>query len=125
MTNNILVGSLKFVAKDLVGDFFYWPVWWYTKGLKNTVIFSFSSIKNWEEILGVSIWGKNLFTPMFGQYDFEGRIISFFIRLIQLFFRSIILLILALFSLIPILIWLALPLVVIWQIYLNVIDLIR
>ena len=119
MPHSALNSSIKFIAKDLIGEFLYWPVWWYSKGLKNTTIFSARTIKDWEEILGVSIWAKNLFTPMFGQYDIEGRLISFFMRLIQLTLRSVILAFLIVFSLIPIILWVLLPLVVMAEIYLN------
>lgn len=124
MTNNILISSLKYVAKDLIGDVLYWPFWWYSKGLLNTIKFSFRSIKNQQEALGVNIWIRNLFTPMYGQYDWEGRLISFAIRFIQIIFRAILLVIWTILSLIPVVIWLVLPGVVIIQIYLNLADLI-
>ena len=122
MTNNLFYSSLKFVLKDLIGDFLYWPIWWYSKGLINTVLFSLRSIRSWEEVLGVTIWAKNLFTPMYGQYDIEGRLISFFIRLIQLIVRSIILVILSILSLLPIVLWVVLPIVVFYYLYLNIVD---
>lgn len=124
MTNNVLITSLKYVAKDLVGDFLYWPVWWYTKGLLNAIKLSLASIKNQQEALGVSIWIKNIFTPMYGQYDWEGRLISFVIRLIQIISRAILLVIWTILSLIPIILWIVLPVIVIIQIYFNFIDLI-
>lgn len=124
MTTNVLITSLKYVAKDLIGDFLYWPFWWYSKGLLNTIKFSLSSIKNQQEALGVNIWIKNIFTPMYGQYDWEGRLISFIIRLLQIIFRSILLVIWIILSLIPIIIWVASPVIVITQIYYNLIDLV-
>ena len=123
MTNNILITSLKYVGKDLIGDFLYWPIWWYSKGLLNTIKLSLHSIKNQQEALGVNIWIKNIFTPMYGQYDWEGRLISFIIRLIQIIFRAILLVIWTILSLIPIVIWIVLPAIVIIQIYLNLLDL--
>lgn len=123
MTNNILITSLKYVAKDLIGDFLYWPVWWYSKGLLNTIQLSLRSIKNQQETLGVSIWIKNLFTPMYGQYDWEGRLISFVIRFIQIIFRIILLIVWIILSIIPIVIWITIPAIVIIQIYLNFVNL--
>lgn len=125
MTNNILISSLKYVAKDLVGDFLYWPVWWYSKGLLNTVLFSYRSIRSQQEALGVSIWIKNLLTPMYGQTDWEGRLISFFIRLVQIIVRGILLIVWSVLAVIPIVIWVLLPLLIFVQIYLNFIDLLR
>jgi hypothetical protein len=37
----------------------------------------------------VQLWLANLFTPMFGQRDWQGRIISFVMRLVQLMGRTI------------------------------------
>ena len=53
---------------------------------------------------------------MYGQYDWEGRLISFIIRLLQIIFRTFLLIIWTILSLIPIIIWVALPVVIIIQI---------
>lgn len=123
MTNNILITSLKYITKDLIGDFLYWPIWWYSTGLLNTIKLSINSIRNQQETLGVNIWIKNLFTPMYGQYDWEGRLISFVIRFVQIIFRALLLIIWIVLSLIPIILWLALPVIIIMQVYANFIDL--
>lgn len=41
---------------------------------------------------GVRYWLKNLFRPMYGVSDLQGRIISFFMRLVVIFWYSILLL---------------------------------
>lgn len=123
MTSNIFYTSLKYVIKDLIGDFLYWPIWWYTKGLLNTMLYSFRSIRNQQEALGVDIWIKNIFTPMYGQRDWEGRLISFIIRILQIIFRSILLLIWAVLMILPIVIWTMLPLIIIFQIYTHIANL--
>lgn len=88
MTNNIFATSIKYVIVDLIGDFLYWPIWWYTKGLYQTIFYSLNQIIHLEEMLGLRIWVKNLFTPMFGQYDMAGRLISFFYALGPNYFSS-------------------------------------
>jgi hypothetical protein len=50
-----------------------------------------------------------MFVPMFGQYDFQGRIVSFLVRIANIFFRTIMLFVWFIFVLILFLIWLALP----------------
>lgn len=35
-----------------------------------------------EAAIGVRIWVKNLFVPMYGQYNWQGRIISFVFRVV-------------------------------------------
>ncbi|OGY47192.1 MAG: hypothetical protein A3J62_04085 [Candidatus Buchananbacteria bacterium RIFCSPHIGHO2_02_FULL_38_8] len=117
--NNIAYSSLKFVFIDIIGDVLYWPLWWYSKGLGKTGLFCLNEIKDEAERLGIEIWVKNIFTPMFGQYDWEGRLISFFARLIQIIIRSIILLIWAVLMLAVFLIWILLPIYIFYQVLDN------
>lgn len=115
MPNNIAYTTAKFVLIDLIGDILYFPVWWYTKGLVKTGIFCLKSIKDKEESLGVMIWIRNVFTPMFGQYDIEGRIISFFARIFQIFFRVIAFILWIIFIVALFILWIILPVVIIQQ----------
>lgn len=119
MTQNIAFRTIRYVLIDLIGDILYWPVWWYSKGLLKAGLFCLREIKNQEERLGLTIWMKNIFTPMFGQYDIEGRIISFFMRLIQIIARSIFLAVWAAFMLILFTIWIILPLIAGYQLFIN------
>ena len=63
---------------------------------------------------------NNLFTPMYGQYDWQGRIISFFVRLFQLIFRLIGFGVFFILILVLPILWLAFPVLVIYQIILIV-----
>ncbi|MAF14189.1 MAG: hypothetical protein CMI53_04860 [Parcubacteria group bacterium] len=119
MTNNIFYTSLRYVIVELIGDVLYWPLWWYSKGLVKTGLFCLTEIKAKQERLGLLIWVKNLFTPMFGQQDFEGRVISFFARLIQIIFRSIILLLYVVLLLLFFSAWIALPVIISFQLIDN------
>lgn len=119
MASNIAYTSLQYVLVELIGDILYWPIWWYSKGLIKTALFCLDQIKDQEQRLGISIWLKNLFTPMFGQYDIEGRLISFFARLIQIIFRVFLLIIWVVIMLILFLIWLVLPIFIVYQIIDN------
>ena len=111
---------LKFVGVELIGDALYWPLWWYTEGLLNAGRFCLNEIVVQAERLGLTIWVANIFTPMFGQYDLEGRLISFFMRLVQIIIRGIALLVWAVVMLGLFLGWLLLPLLIAYQIVLNV-----
>ncbi len=70
-------------------DIVSFPVWWYTKGIVYMLEQLLFSARRQAAFFAVSLWVRNLFVPMYGQYDWQGRIISFFIRLIQIVFRSI------------------------------------
>ncbi|NCT55096.1 hypothetical protein GW758_04050 [Candidatus Falkowbacteria bacterium] len=95
---------LEFLAKIL-----YFPLWWYGVGLIKKVKSLFYFIKAKEEELGLGVWVKNILVPMYGQRDFAGRAISFFIRLIQVIFRSIILFVWFILALSALAIWLFFP----------------
>ena len=119
MINNLAGSAVKYIIVDLVGDILYWPIWWYSKGLIKATKGSLNAVINQERSLGLTIWVKNIFTPMFGQYDIEGRIISFFARLIQIIARGLILIIWSILVLIFYIVWLILPVLVVYQIYYN------
>src|SRR3989338_6888080 len=111
---------LKFVGIELIGDVLYWPLWWYTQGVVNAGRFCIRELVAQEERLGLTIWATNIFTPMFGQYDWEGRLISFFMRLLQIIVRGVALLVWAVVMVALFLGWLLLPLLIAYQIVLNV-----
>ena len=45
-------------------------------------------------MLAIKVWIKNIFVPMFGMHDWQSRIISFFMRVVQIIGRAIVLCIL-------------------------------
>jgi len=102
---------------DLVLDLLYWPIWWYSRGLLNMAKFCGREIAEQQEKLGLMIWVKNIFTPMYGQYDIEGRIISFFVRLSQIIVRLVLLMVWGFFVFLMLVIWLILPVFIIYEIY--------
>ncbi len=120
MINNATFSLIKFVFLDIIGDFFYWPIWWYSKGLIKMGRFCLHEFSNQVEQLGVLVWIKNLFTPMFGQYDIQGRLISFFMRIFQIIIRSFAVLIFAVFYLILFLLWPIMPIIILYQMIDNI-----
>src|SRR3989344_852215 len=117
MTANIVLSSLKYLFIDLIGDVVRYPFWWYSTGAKKAAVFCWRQVKNIEESLALRVWVVNIFKPMFGQYDWQGKLISFFIRLVQIIFRSVIMLLVLIFFLALFLIWLALPIFILYQIF--------
>lgn len=116
MTQNIFALSLKFIAIDIIGEVFYFPLWWYGRGILNTIRWCLGSLKSANKKLGVTIWLANVLTPMYGQYDFAGRVISFFMRIAQIIFRTALLFLWLIFLLIVFLFYLVLPLFTTYQI---------
>jgi len=73
---------------DFLLDFLYFPIWWFTKGLQQILIFSYNLVGQANMRLAPLLWFKNLFVPMFGQRDIQGRIMSFFMRLVNVIIRG-------------------------------------
>lgn len=75
---------------DALLDIFATPVWWYTGGLKTVAHWWIYMVRRGNASLGVLLWLKNLFVPMFGQHDWQGRMISIFMRFVNLAGRGIV-----------------------------------
>lgn len=94
----------------MVGKVLFWPLWWYTVGLKQMLTALANNILQEEQRLGVLLWWRNLFVPMFGQYDWQGRLISFIMRLLVGVIRTLLLLLWFALSLLVVFAWIfALP----------------
>jgi hypothetical protein len=114
-----ILSFLKLIFIDLIVEIIYFPFWWYSSGLYRTGIFCLQQIKKQWDNMGLAIHIKFLFKPMYAQRDFAGRVISFFARLIQLIFKLIIFLVFIVIFLLIFLLWMALPLIILWQIKIN------
>jgi len=118
--HNFLTYSGKIIFR-IIGDIFYFPIWWYSVGFIRTLKGVWQFLIGQEQSLGFFIWLKNIFVPMYGQRDWGGRLISFFIRLVQIIFRGLALIIWIALSLIFIAVWLLGPilltLALVWQIF--------
>ncbi len=89
MAKNAAVAAARFVVLDLVGDIIAFPLWWYTAGFVKFIGWAGAQASVQWQSIGVGVWLRNLFVPMFGQADVWGRIISFFLRLGQVIVRSV------------------------------------
>jgi hypothetical protein len=103
----------RLVIEALV-DIVYFPVWWYTRGIGYAGGYCFELLKSSSASLAPGLWLKNIFTPMYGQYDWQGRFISFFMRLVQIIIRSIALFFAMIFYFLLFLLWIIAPLIIIY-----------
>ena len=88
MAQSIATQGIRIFFVDLIGGLIGFPVWWCTKGLVRWVKGLKRFFNGYRGVLGVGVWVKNLFVPMYGSYDIAGRFISFFVRLAMIVVRS-------------------------------------
>lgn len=112
---NILSQTLKLFLTTIWGIIFF-PFWWYSVGLISTLGSIFDFVSQCEKDLSFLVWLKNLFVPMYGQNDIAGHLISFFVRLFQVFFRGIGLIFWLGVAFIWLLAWILLPIFIGYQI---------
>ena len=86
---SVLLYTIKFVTWDMVRDFLHWPLWWYTDGLQYTWHRMWRWVMGLHYRIGLGVWIKNWFRPMYAQYDWQGRLISFFFRTLTILFKSV------------------------------------
>lgn len=119
MTENIFVKTFKTLAWDLLAEVLYFPIWWYSSGLKKTTLAVFGNIKATSRNLALGLLFKNLFKPMYGQSDKVGRAISFFMRLVLLGAKLFVFLLFFLFYWLILIFWIVAPILVVWQLGRN------
>ncbi|MDD5290837.1 MAG: hypothetical protein PHZ04_01855 [Patescibacteria group bacterium] len=115
ISNNIGLYGGKIVL-DLLRDIIYFPAWWYGRGLKQVAIGLKNFLVNKERSLALFVWIKNIFRPMYAQYDWAGILISFFVRLFQIIVRGIFMLFWLALALLILGLWLVLPILAIYEI---------
>lgn len=104
------------IVLEILKDILYFPLWWYSMGLWNFVQGIVQFLKNREKGLGLSVWLKNIFKPMYGQHDWQGILISIFMRLVQIVFRSVLMLVYFLLAVLAFIVWVILPLLIVFEI---------
>lgn len=114
------------IYQKLVNEFFadiiYFPIWWYTRGLAIFFKKCFDLIRFANMIFVPGLWLKNIFVPMFGQYDIQGRLVSVFMRVVNIIGRSIALFLWSFFVFIVFLIWITLPIFIVGGMIISIIP---
>lgn len=110
---------LQRVAIDALVHLLLFPIWWLTGNIWRTFRFIADMIRAGNEELAPWLWLKNLFVPMFGQTDLQGRIVSVFMRLVNVAFRSVFLVFWTIVSIFIGLLWVSIPVALffflVWQ----------
>lgn len=117
--HNFLTYGSQIILKT-IGEIVYFPIWWYSVGLWESVRKIARFWLNQEKSLGFTIWAKNIFVPMYGQHDWAGRLISFFIRLVQIIVRGLALLFWLVLCILCLFIWLLAPIFLVIAIFFQI-----
>jgi len=106
---------LKDLFLDTVWEVLYFPIWWYSRGFKKTAIFCWNRVNYGWKSLALSIFIKNFFRPMYGQRGWDVYILSLAIHFIQISWRLLLIAIWFFFWLFILILWIFLPIFLIWQ----------
>lgn len=102
---------------ETVREVFYAPLWWYTRGAVRAIDRFRARVRDANDHLALLIWMRSIFIPMYGQYDFAGRLISIVMRCLQIFIRGVVFVVWTAISFVLLLAYFLLPLVVLVQLY--------
>jgi hypothetical protein len=107
------------LAFEFIFDVLLFPVWWYTQGLKRVTMVCGRMVEEANMSLAPGIWLKNIFVPMYGQYDWQGRLMSIFMRIVNIIGRGFAFFLFIFFVFGLVLIWIFFPLFVIYFLLLS------
>ncbi len=106
---------LQRLALQFVLDILLFPIWWYTEGLRRVLVGLFHNLQDTNLTLAPGLWLKNMFKPMYGQTDIQGRIMSFFMRLVNFIGRSIALALWIVLLVMLLAVWLLVPVFLVYM----------
>lgn len=115
---------MRYFLVDVIGGIVLFPFWWYSKGLLRVGQWMMNSLTEERANLGIGVWMKNLFVPMYGVNDITGRLVSFFMRVVQIVGRTIVLFFYAFLLILALLAYLLLPIFVVYQILFHFVGII-
>ncbi len=100
-------------------DIIFFPLWWYTGGIAYAIGAARNLLSSANANLAPFMWLKNLFVPMFGQHDFQGRMVSVIMRFLNFIFRGIALLLSTVLVFALLLAWVLAPLGVVYMLIVS------
>ena len=107
------------VFERLLWDFFwhllYFPLWWYSQGLFYAAKMARRVFQQGNALLAPGLWLKNIFVPMYGQTDWQGKLMSFFVRLANVVIRAGLLFFWLMLSLVLFMAWPVFPIAVVYM----------
>jgi hypothetical protein len=80
------IGELVF---EFLLDAVRFPLWWYSGGLVKVFRFCRDGFRATAWRVSLGLFARYLFTPMYGDYTYSGRALSFVVRLVLLVWKSV------------------------------------
>ena len=120
LTNNFYMYSLKILG-EITRDIIMFPFWWYSRGFFQVLKGLINFLKYREKGLALRVWVKNFWKPMYGQHDWQGRLISIFMRLVQIIFRSIVMVFWLIVASLLLVAWVIIPPIIVYEIFFQLI----
>ncbi|MFH0951964.1 MAG: hypothetical protein V1838_02110 [Patescibacteria group bacterium] len=117
---NIFYRATTFIFRELIFDIFRFPLWWYGRGTANAARFVGGEMADWSNRLSLRILLRNMFKPMYGDYTRSGRAISFMVRIVMFIVKFIVFMLWSVLMAALFILWLALPIAIVYFIYLNI-----
>lgn len=100
---------VKDIFLDTLWEVLYFPLWWYSQGLKKAASFCLGKISHAWRMLALVILLRNFFKPMYGSRGWDAFLLSIASHTWQIFWRLILFLVWSLFWIAALIIWLILP----------------
>jgi hypothetical protein len=119
MSLNATIADSGKIFLQFLGDILYFPLWWYSRGFWGVLQWAGRFLGQRLRGTGLLVWLKNWFTPMYGQHDWAGVMISFLVRGVQIVIRAFIMCFWLVYTLAAIILWLAAPVYAIYQLILQ------
>lgn len=106
---------LKFLLHDVFFTTFFFPIWWYSRGLQHAWRRYYTMMRTVNNRAGFGMSVRYLFTPMYGQRDIQGRLISFAFRALELIVRGVFFAVTAVAITVFFIAWGVAPAFAVWQ----------
>ncbi len=110
----------SFFFADFFGSVLRFPLWWYTEGLASLVRWLARALQYRVRGYALSLWIRHFFVPMYGAYDWVGRLISMAMRAAVITARSLVVVIEVLVSFGLVLLWCFAPIVCVVFLIINI-----
>lgn len=105
----LFLNTIRFIFTDLLLSVLYFPIWWYTTGVKKVVELIVHHSRALAHSLRIGVLLRFLFQPMFGMTDIWSRMISFGVRVIHFLILSLATFLYTLLLFVGLIVWLLLP----------------